>query len=235
MSDQPTVPPGANLPALPDPSAPITLAELERIEARVASTLPAISDVGELEEGRAQAEALAAYLERRGLHRTMLGIQRRIEARIGQLLGPTTSGKRHDLEPSVVPEGLIDRHERQDFRTLARALDGEIQLEADEWRVSRRMLVERIREADPPRGASEPEPPPRVSVQVEHVRARKTAREEFADSLHELGRASAKTERRTNAIEFATEQEIYRWRDQLAEIERRVQVVRQALSAVRGG
>jgi hypothetical protein len=54
----------------------------------------------------------------------MLGPQRHIEARIGQLLGPATPSNQyavgHDLRQSV-----LDRSAREDFRFLARALDGE--------------------------------------------------------------------------------------------------------------
>lgn len=43
---------------------------------------------------------------------------RRLEVRIGELLGATSAGKRHDLEPSGVTEGL-SRHERHEFRRMA--------------------------------------------------------------------------------------------------------------------
>jgi len=51
----------------------------------------------------------------------MRGAQRRIEARIGQLLGPTTKGGRTDRrQPSVMAEGL-SKDERREFRLLAGA------------------------------------------------------------------------------------------------------------------
>ncbi len=49
----------------------------------------------------------------------MWGALRRIEARIGEVLGPAVKGQRTDLRsPSVTTEGL-DRHERSDFRQIA--------------------------------------------------------------------------------------------------------------------
>ena len=56
----------------------------------------------------------------------MIGAQRRVEARIGQLLPAAEVGSHH----SVTTEGaMLDKHERQDFRILARAF------ETDAWRV----------------------------------------------------------------------------------------------------
>jgi hypothetical protein len=50
-------------------------------------------------------------------------IQRRIEARIGQLLG---EGRRGDNQHSVTTESsTIQKDDRQDFRILGRALSGE--------------------------------------------------------------------------------------------------------------
>jgi hypothetical protein len=66
----------------------------------------------------------------------MLGAQRHIEARIGQLLGPAPGqGSRNDLtshhdEKSIIPHD----EDRAAFRILARALDGECELTPDEWR-----------------------------------------------------------------------------------------------------
>jgi hypothetical protein len=50
----------------------------------------------------------------------MMGIARRVEARIGQLLGETENGQRHDLQPSRAWEGSIKKSDRQRFRVLAR-------------------------------------------------------------------------------------------------------------------
>lgn len=119
-----------------------SLAELETIAQTVAASLSTIDDVDLLAEWRAQAAALVAYLERRDLHGPMLAAQRRVEARIGQLLG----------EPSHAPGSATHRDDltrggdRRDFRILAHALNGDVQISEDDWRSSRRRLVSIIRE-----------------------------------------------------------------------------------------
>ena len=65
------------------------------------------------------------YLRDKKLQRPMLGAQRRIEARIGQLCDSSEKGGRgktvgHDLQ-------FISKDDRVDFRILARALDGEME------------------------------------------------------------------------------------------------------------
>jgi hypothetical protein len=84
------------------------------------------------DEWRRRAKAIEAYLRSPELQRPMLGAQRRIEARIGQLLGPGAQGQRTDLLPhhsEEVPNQLIPHDEdRAAFRLLARALDGECEL-----------------------------------------------------------------------------------------------------------
>jgi hypothetical protein len=70
----------------------------------------------------------------------MRGAQRRLEARIGQLLGPAVEGQptnycRHKGSSS------IERHDRIAFRQFAQALNGEVFLSDDEWRNSRRTLA----------------------------------------------------------------------------------------------
>ena len=73
--------------------------------------------------------------------RPMLGAQRRIEARIGQLLGAAVVGSHH----SVTTEGAkVGKDDRSDFRILSRAL-GDCELTEDEWRKSRRALVSLVR------------------------------------------------------------------------------------------
>jgi len=106
----------------------------------VADRIGFIEDIETLNEWRAQAAALEAYLRGKDLQRPMLGAQRRVEARIGQLLGDAkdTNGRpfSHD---SKVP-----RNDRGDFRILARGFNA--QLDVDEWRKSRRSLVALLRQ-----------------------------------------------------------------------------------------
>ena len=84
------------------------------------------------------------YLRDKKLQRPMLGAQRRIEARIGQLLGPTRPGTRTDLQPSGHDREVAEDH-RADFRLFARILKGECEVTEDEWRKSRRALISLVR------------------------------------------------------------------------------------------
>jgi hypothetical protein len=67
----------------------------------------------------------------------MLGAQRRIEGRIGQLLGDTTQGERFDLTLTHATKSINRAHDRLDFRLLARALDGDCALTDEEWQSAR--------------------------------------------------------------------------------------------------
>ncbi len=91
----------------------------------------------------------------------MLGAQRRIEARIGQLFGKPEKGGR----------GKTSRHDerfndsqRNFFRLLARALANECELTGDEWRKSRCALVSLVRGTGP--GKDSPSRPRRGSIGV---------------------------------------------------------------------
>ncbi len=134
------------LPALPHAGEPISISDVERIETKTALALASIVDISEADEWRRKAKAIEAFLRSPELQRPMLGAQRRIEARIGQLLGVAKEGRpensAHDRSNSV---SLIAEDSRADFRLLARALDGECELSPDEWRKSRRALVSLIR------------------------------------------------------------------------------------------
>ena len=133
----------ALLPALPAKNSPVTAAQLIAIESKVSSTLRKVNNLEELQEWHAKARALEAYLRSPELQRPMLGAQRRIEARIGELLGNPLKGGRGKL--SGMPEGFDHKHLAADFRLIARALSGDCPLTADEWRKSRRALVSLVR------------------------------------------------------------------------------------------
>jgi N6-adenosine-specific RNA methylase IME4 len=130
-----------NLPALPNRGTPITAAQLREIEQQIATAVFQVNDVATLDEWRAKAAALEAYLRDKELQTPMRGAQRRVEARIGQLLGPSKYGPQ---ESSVMTEDL-DKDERHDFRILANAFEPETEITEEEWRKSRRALVALIR------------------------------------------------------------------------------------------
>ena len=98
-----------------------------------------------LEDYRLKAAALEKYLRDKELQRPMLGAQRRIEARIGQLLGEAKRGGKADEQlDSVMAESIRSKDDRTDFRVLSHAFDG-CKLTDDEWRKSRRALVSLVR------------------------------------------------------------------------------------------
>ena len=97
------------------------------------------------EEFRVLARALEHYLRDKAMKGPMLGTQRRIEGRIGQLL-PPHQGKRTDLELRPHADEVVKRNEdRTDFRIIARAVTGECEMTDGDWWKSRRKLVADIR------------------------------------------------------------------------------------------
>lgn len=136
---------GTNLPAVPKPGSAVSAKQAAEIERQVWEALPHIDDIAVLEDGRRNLAALVAYLRAPELQRPALSAQRGVEARIGQLLGPTTQGQRADLEPSVTTESSITKDDRSDFRTLAKALDGTVEVTPVEWQKSRRALTALVR------------------------------------------------------------------------------------------
>ncbi len=126
---------------IPERGAPVTAEMLGAIEQKAAIEIASVESIEQLETWRRQAAALEHYLRDKELQRPMLGVQRRVEARIGQLLGNAKPGP---AQSSVVTE-VSDKDARSVFRILAHALDGRCALEPDEWRKSRRALVSLVR------------------------------------------------------------------------------------------
>jgi N6-adenosine-specific RNA methylase IME4 len=128
------------LPVIPKRGTQISAQELVAIEQTIATIIDTIDDVDWLEETRAQARALETYLRDKDMQAPMLGTQRRIEARIGQLLGEPVQGRTQSLVVTKVSE-TADPHDISDFRLLANAFNGNCNLEFAEWRKSRRALI----------------------------------------------------------------------------------------------
>lgn len=127
-----------NLPMIPKPGAMISPDAIAAIEAEVSRALATIDDIDVLQEWRSRAAALEAYLRGKDLNGPMLGAQRRVEARIGQLLGQVPVGRpENGNSPCAV--NLFSSTDRQRFRVLARGL--EHGLTDDEWRQARRPLI----------------------------------------------------------------------------------------------
>src|SRR5258706_6256109 len=86
------------LPVLPKAGGPITATQVERIEAGVIAALPMITDRDEAEEWRRKAKAIEAYLRSPELQKPMLCAQRRVEDRIGAVVGPVGQGRPTELQ-----------------------------------------------------------------------------------------------------------------------------------------
>jgi hypothetical protein len=134
-----------NLPSIPKPGAMISPDSIVAIEAEVSRALATIDDIDILQEWRSRAAALEAYLRGKDLNGPMLGAQRRVEARIGQLLGDAEVGNPSITHARVI--GEIPRQDRSRFRQLARALD--VDLDECHWRQSRRALIDYLQEKYP--------------------------------------------------------------------------------------
>lgn len=135
-----------NLPMVPKPGAPITLDAVVAMEAQVSSAIMAVDDIETLKEWRSQAMALETYLHGKALSGPMRAAQRKVEARIGQLLGDASAcvGGRGKSVPCAEQ---ISRVDRQRFRILARGL--EQGLPDEEWRRGRDALIAVIQERFP--------------------------------------------------------------------------------------
>jgi len=135
----------AEVPALiiPARGTPLTQEHLEAIERRVSAEVHLIEDFAQLEELRAQARALEHYLRDKNMQGPMLSAQRHMEARIGQLLGDSPGRGHSEMNHH---SDSFHEQDRQNFRLLAHALNGECLVEFDEWRKSRRALISLIRQ-----------------------------------------------------------------------------------------
>jgi hypothetical protein len=126
--------------AIPDPRA-IHPKDAVALERQFASFIAQVDDVDEAEELRRRAAALEAYLQGTEGHPYAQGIARRTEARIGQLLGPATQGKRTSPHADK-----LHAQRASEFRDLAvKVRRGLLKYEMDgedsPWRSSRRGLL----------------------------------------------------------------------------------------------
>jgi ParB family chromosome partitioning protein len=135
---------GQALPAVPDQAelvTPETAAEMERL---VAARIAAVDDFTTVEEWHRRAEALATYLAGTESQGPMLGIARRSEARIGQMLGPAPGRGRAEMNSHA--NSFDQARLRAEFRALGSAVDeGLLDYELDgaesPWRASRAALT----------------------------------------------------------------------------------------------
>jgi hypothetical protein len=79
--------------------------------------------MNEADEWRRKAKAIEAYLRSPELQRPMMGAQRHVEARIGELLGPAEwGGDRKSDQIEHDRFDLVDADDRVSFRLLAEAI-----------------------------------------------------------------------------------------------------------------
>jgi hypothetical protein len=130
------------LPVLPS-GQQIAASQALEIERRVAACLGQIEDVDKALQWLDGARALTAYLRDREARGPMHGAQRRLEARIGQLLGQAERGgnRRSAGFKSGMPD--LKKDERLEFRLLRFALDG--RFKDEDWWVSRRAMLRAIK------------------------------------------------------------------------------------------
>lgn len=105
------------VPAIPAAGVPVSVDQLVEIERQLGEALPTVTDFDTLAEWRAQGAALEGYLRSRKLQGPARGMQRRIEARVGVLLGEAKVGR-----PNPHSDEVSNDQDRADFRILARAL-----------------------------------------------------------------------------------------------------------------
>ncbi len=134
----------AQLPALPNTD--ITPQAAATLEQRIAVAVQQIDSVDDLLEWQRRAEALSVYLKDKEAAPYLWGAQRRIEARVGEVLGPGREAMlRGKKDPSLTTEGL-NKDERSDFRQIADLVHrGLLRYDDDAedspWRSSRRALL----------------------------------------------------------------------------------------------
>jgi hypothetical protein len=133
-SDQP-----AQALAIPNTGA-LTIADAMAAETQMARMLVQIEAFDILEEYRARFAALAEYAAHHDqtVQAHLLGAARRIEARIGQLLGDPTDYIGGRGKKTSVHAQRFESRLRSEFRLLARWAD---RLTDNEWRQSHRALV----------------------------------------------------------------------------------------------
>jgi len=110
--------------------------------------------IDELREADHRLAAIGEYVKRTSTEgrAKVEAARRRLELRIGQLLGPTTPGQRHDQEPSLANEGSDDLtpNERSQFRKMADhpdVVDAVIDESDDASPASRRRVLDEIGKA----------------------------------------------------------------------------------------
>jgi hypothetical protein len=130
----------SELPVLPEPGQLVSSQDVVELEGHLASVIQMIDAMPALIEAQRRAQALEQYLRSREGHPAAQGIARRIEARIGQLLGPGPGRGRKEMSQHA---DSFHRETRRQFRALAELVErGLLDYEDEEgWRASRRAML----------------------------------------------------------------------------------------------
>lgn len=136
---------------------PTSLVAVEDQCLRVEMWAESATSIPELRDAGNKLAAISEYLEltsTEGRSR-VAAAQRRIEVRIGQLIGPApapSESKRTDLDPSSMKDGL-SRNQRSDFRRMASdpdEVEAQIAASTDDAPASRRKVTEAIKNKNAP-------------------------------------------------------------------------------------
>ena len=135
--------------AIPQPSQLVDVLNLcQSVEAQ----LPHVDDVAALKDAAAKMRAIDQYVALTSTEgrQAIAATVRRIEVRVGEVLGAAVTGVNQHSEPYVTTEGsTLTHHERHDFRQMAahpEIVEAEIASGTDERPTSRRQVMLAIRE-----------------------------------------------------------------------------------------
>lgn len=165
---------------------PSSLAEVDDQCAAVERMASASQSIPEIRDWSNRLSAIDEYLARtsaEGRSRVAAAI-RRLEVRIGQLLGPTTNGERHDLEPSSAKEGSasLNKNQRREFRQMAEhpeVVEDVIKESTDEKPASRRTVMQRLQDAAKKHPVEPPSFKSRAAVEARVAKAKEMAEEGY--------------------------------------------------------
>jgi hypothetical protein len=133
--------------AIPQPSQLVDVLNLcQSVEAQ----LPYVEDVAMLKDAAAKMRAIDQYVALTSTEgrQAIAATVRRIEVRVGEVLGEAVAGVNQHSEPYVATEGFVlTHHERHDFRQMAAhpdIVEAEIAKGTDERPTSRRQVIQAI-------------------------------------------------------------------------------------------
>lgn len=160
---------------------PSSLVEVHDQCATVETWAAACESVAELRDASNRLAAINEYLERTSTEgrARVAAAMRRLEVRIGQLLGPPSPG-RPSTETSVMTD--VSRHQRQEFREMAEhpeVVEAVIADSTDEQPASRRRVTQRIAEATKAHPIATPSFKSREAVDARVSKAREMAAEGY--------------------------------------------------------